>query len=149
MKFIVSIVVLFCTINSFAQFGLGSSRFEDEPLVKPRLEFKIYHNEHDLSSLRKEVLKHIYISRVEYIMELTPFLPLKVKAGHTLDDVEVPNSKRRFKQVHKYRKQKNKYKEQLFENMHEIINYGDTEDIIWAIVYLDVFIGHLNDYLEQ
>lgn len=147
MKYIFSIIVLISAMNCFAQFG--GPKKEDIPLVKPRLDFKIYHNEHDLSTLRKEVLKHIYISRVEYIMELIPFLPLKVKPGHKLDNVEVPASNRRYRTIKKFDKEKRKYKEQLFENMNQIINYGDTEDIIWAIVYLDTFIGHMNDYIEN
>lgn len=143
---LVSVVLL-----SFSWFASA----QEEPIekttqvVKRDLKMNKYHNVHDLEPLNKNVLKGIYMKRIDILNELLPLLAVKAQEGDYIEDVNVPMDKKRIKAIKKYAHAKDKFVEGLTATMTAQLNYADSKDLIWGIIFLEGMIGHIFDYLEH
>lgn len=117
-------------------------------LVGHRMRLNKFHTINDLEHLNKTVLKHLFMKRVELMIEILPFIALPALPGMTLEELAIPDSKKNTKMLENHYKAKKKYNEHLMETLEKYVNYADSKTIISAILELEGLIFELQVYFD-
>lgn len=127
---------------------IGTAFANDDIHYVGNVKMTVYHNPHDLENISKTSLKHIYKKRLRLYLEMLPYLAVKCKPGQDIRTLSgVPMTKKRIKDAQKQEEIKNEYLDGLDANLDKVINFADTRDIINAIVFLDIQIGQMRNFL--
>lgn len=114
-------------------------------VISKRASVNMYHNEHDLSNMKKSSLKSLYVRRVLAIYEELPFLALNSFNGATVDDLGIPPTKENAKKLAKHLKLKRKYFKTFKAHLKEYLGYAERDYLIENIIFLEKMLGHIHD----
>jgi hypothetical protein len=118
-------------------------------LISRKLEIGKYQNMADLEDIHKSALVNIYSKRVRFFMELIAYLPLKVKPGQELHQLEIPITRKREKLFKKaIKKTRDDYFEVLEETISVIGPYANQSELIEKIILLDVICGEIMMFID-
>lgn len=122
---------------------------EDSPkkrsVISRKTSVNMYHNEHDLSKMKKSSLQSLYIRRILAVYEELPFLALNSFTGATVDDLGIPPTKENTKKLAKHLKLKRKYFKTFKKHLKEYLGYAEREYLIENIIFLEKMLAHIHD----
>jgi hypothetical protein len=115
-----------------------------------KLHLSITHTTHDLQLLNKSMLSKVYKRRVLTLMELLPYMALKIPPGKHIEDLDMPPiTKNRVKDAKKQEKIRKSFFKNLDHTMLSINPNADKEDLIEMISLLDLLIVRVNEFIQS
>ena len=115
-----------------------------------KLHLSITHTKHDLKLLNKSMLSKVYKRRVLTLMELMPYMALKIKPGTHIEDLDLPPmTNARLKEAKKQEKIRKKFFENLDKTMLSINPNADKQDLIDMISTVDLLIVRVNEFIHS
>ena len=115
-----------------------------------KLHLSITHTKHDLKLLNKSMLSKVYKRRVLTLMELIPYMALKIPPGKHIEDLIVlPITKDRIKEAKKQEKIRKKFFENLDKTMLSINPNADKQDLIEMISTVDLLIVRVSEFIKS
>jgi hypothetical protein len=115
-----------------------------------KLYLSITHTTHDLELLNKSMLSKVYKRRVLTLMELMPYMALKIPPEKHIDELDAfPMTKSRIKEAKKQEKIRKQFFEHLDHTMLAINPHADKEDLIEMISVVDLLIVRVNEFIRS
>ena len=140
---------LFLATTASAQSSKKNSNNKPTVHYIGNLSLSISHNPHDLEKLNKSQLCNVYNRRALILLELLPYMALKIPIGYDAEKLEVPPmTKSRFKAAKKQEALKKKYLKSISNTMLVINPNADKADLIDIIIKIDLWIVKINDFIN-
>jgi len=99
-----------------------------------------FYTKDELNKLPKLDLIAIYKSRLNYLIEVLPFISLHPEPGSTFHDMAIPETDANIAHLDKETKNKRAFEKSLGETLDDVIPYSEKNNIIWSILFFDEMI---------
>lgn len=99
-----------------------------------------FYTKDELNKLPKLDLISIYKSRLNYLIEVLPFISLHPEPGSTFHDMAIPETEANIAHLEKETKNKKDFEKSLGETLDDVIPYSEKTNIIWSILFFDEMI---------
>lgn len=99
-----------------------------------------FYTKEELNKLPKLDLIAIYKSRLNYLIEVLPFISLHPEPGSTFHDMAIPETEANIAHLAKEAKNKKDFVKSLGETLDDVIPYSEKNNIIWSIMFFDEMI---------
>jgi hypothetical protein len=107
---------------SFVKEGIGLAKF---------------HSEEELNVMNKLELTKLYMERVNYLVEVIPYLALHSQPGATFYDMSIPETPENVQHLAKEIKNKDAFLSSVKVTLKDIIPYSDKVSIVWCILFYE------------
>lgn len=135
----------FLSIQGFSQ---GTAAYDtSNSFVKEDLKIDKFYKEKELEEMPKLDLINIYKDRLEYLIEVLPFMSLHPKPGATFHDMAIPETENNIEHLDKETQNKREFISSLFDTLDDVVPYSEKDHIIWSILFFDKMIQESN-YVE-
>ncbi|MFN8437307.1 MAG: hypothetical protein U0V72_06650 [Cytophagales bacterium] len=141
----IAVVLAISPLSFFAQDAItgGSGSKSDLSFVKVEKVTKFYTKE-ELNKLPKLDLLQIYKSRLEYLIEVLPFISLNPAPGATFHDMSIPETEANKLHLEKETKNKQEFISSMNETLDDVIPYSEKVHLVWSILFFDKIIKESN-----
>lgn len=143
---ILGITICFFLI-SFQSQAQTQTRDTSHVFVKSNLKINKFYSKSELEKLPKLDLIDIYKTRLEYLIEVLPFLSLHPKPGSTFHDMAIPETEENIYHLDKETENKEGFITSLFATLDDVVPYSEKSNIIWCILFFDEMIKK-SDYVK-
>lgn len=141
---IIPAFLAFCLIT-FESNAQGTKSIDSvRSFVSPDIKIERFYSKKDLEKMAKLDLISIYKSRLEYLIEVLPFLSLHPKPGSTFHDMAIPETEDNMQHLDKETENKKVFIASLFETLDDVVPYSEKDHIIWCILFFDEMIKESN-----
>jgi hypothetical protein len=96
-----------------------------------------FYSEDELNKMNKLELTVLYKERINYLVEVIPYLALHSQPGATLYDMAIPETPQNLAHLDKETKNKKAFIASVGVTLNDIVPYADKANIVWCILFYE------------
>jgi len=146
-KTIIGMAVFCLLVLSTKSYAQNQNKDTAHVFVRSDLKINKFYSKSELEKLPKLDLISIYKNRLEYLIEVLPFLSLHPKPGSTFHDMSIPETQENIYHLDKETENKQGFITSLFATLDDVVPYSEKENIIWCIMFFEEMIKK-SDYVK-
>ena len=117
-------------------------------IINEKVTISKYHNKEELERLGKGELIVLYTERNEVLSSTLPYIAFATKPGVTMTDLGIPENNDNTKALDDQFENTDDYLENTLEFQRKFLPYGDTKNLIAAILFYEEIMKSLHQYNE-
>ena len=134
-----------------AGIGFAQKKGKDKgpkSIINEKVTISKYHNKEELERLGKGELIVLYTERNEVLSSTLPYIAFATKPGVTMTDLGIPENNDNTKALDDQFENTDDYLENTLEFQRKFLPYGDTKNLIAAILFYEEIMKSLHQYNE-
>lgn len=142
------IILLSFSLFLVASVGFAQKKKAPKSIISEKVTIGKYHNKQELERMQKGALIDLYTERNQVLINTLPYIAFATKPGVNMTDLGIPNNNDNIKSLDNQFDNTDDYLENTLEFQREFLPYGDTRNLIAAILFYEDIMKSLHQYDE-
>lgn len=143
--------IFLLSFSLFLVAGIGFAQKKDKgpkSIISDKVTISKYHNKEELERLQKGELIALYQERNQVLTSTLPYIAFATKPGVTMTSLGIPENNDNTKALDNQFENTDDYLENTLEFQSTFLPYGDTRNLIAAILFYEDIMKSLHQYNE-
>lgn len=143
--------IILLSFSLFLITGIGFAQKkgkEPKSIISDKVTIGKYHNKEELERLQKGELIMLYEERNQVLTSTLPYIAFATKPGVTMNALGIPDNNDNTKALDDQFENTDDYLENTLEFQRKFLPYGDTKNLIAAILFYEEIMKSLHQYNE-
>ncbi|GGZ71147.1 hypothetical protein [Algibacter mikhailovii] len=143
--------IFLLSFSLFLVAGIGFAQKKNKgpkSIISDKVTISKYHNKQDLERMQKGELIKLYEERNQVLTSTLPYIAFATKPGVTMTALGIPDNNDNTKALDEQFDNTDDYLENTLEFQRKFLPYGDTKNLIAAILFYEEIMKSLHQYNE-
>lgn len=143
--------IILLSFSLFLVAGIGFAQKKGKgpkSIISDKVTIGKYHNKEELERMQKGELIGLYEERNQVLTSTLPYIAFATKPGVTMTTLGIPENNDNTKALDDQFENTDDYLENTLEFQRKFLPYGDTKNLIAAILFYEEIMKSLHQYNE-